>query len=400
MAIYTVTQIANVLSAKLKTEPKFRGIAVKGELSDVGSDRSGHLYFRLKEGNAGLRGVMFSQNAAKLKFLPIEGMSVIAYGGIDYYQRDGSCEIVTSQLLPAGEGAEYLALAKLKEKLTALGVFTAPKKPIPRYPKSIAVVTSPNGAAIMDIKNIVSRRYPVAEIRLFPTLVQGISAPENIAKALYEADSSGCDTLILARGGGSSEDLSAFNAEAVVMAVYNCQTPIISAVGHETDWSLSDLAADLRAPTPSGAAELATPDITVMIQEINIIATDLKKLVGSRISAKKEELKSFEFALAGLSPKSKIKARVDGLKAIEETMESAKNHKLEICRIAISSLGEMLSGLNPENILSRGYAMVYKNGTVADSADKLSAGDNIKIVMRGGNVGAEVKKVLVNEDEL
>ena len=204
MSIYTVSQISNILSAKLRTEPKFRGIAVKGEITDLGRDRAGHMYFRLTDGDCSIKAVMFAQYAAKLRFAPFDGISAIAYGALDYYQRDGSCEIKVAQLLPDGAGAEYLSLIKLKEKLEALGIFSAPKKPVPKYPKSIAVVTSPDGAALQDIKNITSRRYPIAKLTVFPTLVQGDFAPQGIVSALSMADSSGADVIILTRGGGPS----------------------------------------------------------------------------------------------------------------------------------------------------------------------------------------------------
>lgn len=397
-SILTVTQLNNILSAKIKTEPKFRGLAIKGEISNFSvSSQSGHAYFYLRDFECGIKAVIFANNAAKLRFSPFDGMSVIAYGNVDFYNRDGTCEIIVSQLLPDGAGAEYLALQKLKEKLSALGIFDAPKKPIPRYPKKIAVVTSPTGAAISDVKNIISRRYPVVELVLFPTLVQGADAPMSIVSALQKADKSDADTIILTRGGGSSEDLSAFNAEAVVMAVASCQTPVISAVGHEIDWSLCDLAADLRAPTPSGAAELATPDIAEMRREISSLGAILNHTVNARISAFRDRLKSYEYALSSLSVKSKISERKAELKALGETLERQTNHRIELAYMNLNALSEMLESLDPRNVISRGYAMIYKDGEVAADAKNFAAGDNITIMMRGGSADAEVKNITVGD---
>ena len=397
-SILTVTQLNNILSAKIKTEPKFRGLAIKGEISNLSvSAQAGHVYFYLRDRECGIKAVMFASNAAKLRFAPFDGMSVIAYGSVDFYSRDGVCEIIVSQLLPDGAGAEYLALLKLKEKLSALGIFDAPKKPIPRYPKKIAVVTSPTGAAIADVKNIISRRYPIVELVLFPTLVQGADAPMSIVSALQKADASGADTIILTRGGGSSEDLSAFNAEAVVMAVASCQTPVISAVGHEIDWSLCDLAADLRAPTPSGAAELATPDINVMRGEIASLSSMLNHAVNARISSFRDELRSYEYALSSLSVTSKLAERKSELKSIGETIERQTNHRVALAYMSLNALADVLSSLDPKNVLSRGYAMVYRDGEVAADAGNLTAGDSIKIVMRGGSADAEVNKVNIGD---
>ena len=397
-SILTVSQLNNILSAKIKTEPKFRGLAIKGEISNFTvSSQFGHVYFYLRDRECGIKAVMFANNAAKLRFAPFDGMAVIAYGNVDFYTRDGVCEIIVSQLLPDGAGAEYLALVKLKEKLSALGIFDAPKKPIPRYPKKIAVVTSPTGAAISDVKNIITRRYPIVDLVLFPTLVQGADAPASIVSALQNADASGADTIILTRGGGSSEDLSAFNAEAVVMAVASCQTPVISAVGHEIDWSLCDLAADLRAPTPSGAAELATPDISEMRREIILLGATLNHAVSSRISAFRQSLNSYEYALSSLSVKSKVAERKSELKALGEALTRQTNHRVELAYMNINALSEMLESLDPKNVISRGYAMIYKNGEVAADANNLASGDCIKIIMRDGNADAEVKKVDIGD---
>ncbi len=393
MAVYTVSEISAILSAKVRLEPKFRGIAVRGEITDLARDRSGHMYFRLRDSEAGIKCVMFAQYAKALKFIPADGMGIIAFGALDYYSRDGSCEIKATQLLPDGAGAGYTALLRLKEKLSALGIFTAPKKPIPRYPKKIAVVTSSDGAAISDVKKVISLRYPIVKIEHFPTLVQGIDAPSSIVKALSLADKSGADTIILTRGGGSSEDLSAFNTEEVVMAVASCETPIISAVGHEIDWSLSDLAADLRAATPSAAAELATPDISAMKSELKLLESVLKSAAAEKLTRRRERLEALSIALSAYSPKSRIKSRETELNALDEKLSSLVSSKLRLEALSLGSIKTVLDSLDPENVLSRGYAMVKRGESVISDPGSLSVGDGIEIVMRGGTVGAEVKYV-------
>ena len=393
MPILTVTQLSNILSAKLRLDPKLKGCAVKGEISDIASDRSGHLYFRLRDLDSGIKCVMFSSNAQRLKFAPFDGMSVIAYGSVDIYQRDGGCELKVTQLMPDGAGAEYLALAKLKEKLSKLGIFSAPKKSIPAYPTEIAVVTSDTGAAFFDVKKIISRRYPIVSIKLYPTPVQGVGAPAGIVSALHEADKSGADLIILTRGGGSSEDLSAFNSGSVVMAVYGCEKPIISAVGHEIDWTLSDLAADLRAPTPSVAAELATPDITVMRRELDNLERMLRQSAEGRLKQFENVLNSYEYSLAAYSVRSKITLRQQELISISESLERQKNHRLKLCGMELVAIEDMLDSLNPKNVISRGYAIVYRDGELIPDYGRLTVNDSIRIVMRGGSVEAEVRKV-------
>ena len=393
-SILTVSQINTYISLKLQNDPKLHGVAIKGEISNLSvNQRSGHIFFSLRDQSSVIKAVMFASSASKLRFMPFDGMLAVAYGNIAAYERDGVYQIVVSQLMPDGAGNEYLALLKLKEKLQSLGIFDAPKKPIPRYPSKIAVVTSPTGAAIKDIKNIISRRYPIVKCELFPTAVQGAQAPEGIVAALKKADESGADTIILTRGGGSAEDLSAFNAEAVVMAVADCKTPVISAVGHEIDWSLCDLAADLRAPTPSGAAELATPDISEMRGELLSLKSMINHCAAAKVRSCRENLKRYEYALSALSVEEKIANRKTELKSVAETIERQARHRLEVSKLGLNSLCEMLESLNPHNVLSRGYALIYKDGIIASDVTMLNSGDRIRILMRGGNTDAEVKKI-------
>ena len=399
-SILTVSQINTYIALKFRSDQKLRGIAVKGEITNMSRNRrSGHIYLSLRDNASLIKAVMFSRQAEKLRFAPFDGMSVIAYGNVDVYERDGVYQINVTQLLPDGEGSAYLALSKLKDKLDALGVFSAPKRPIARYPEKIALVTSADGAAVGDVTSIVTRRYPAAKLELFPTLVQGTDAPQSIVKALEQADASGADTIILTRGGGSAEDLSAFNVEAVVMAVYNCRTPVISAVGHEINWSLCDLAADLRAPTPSGAAELATPDIGDMRRELSALRAMLNHCANAKIVYFRDVLKRYEYALSAFSVKEKLASRQAELRSLRDAVERQTRHRFDVAELTLAGFREMLSSLSPQNVISRGYALVYKEGEIASGADKLSEGDSIKILMRGGCADAEVKKINIGDND-
>lgn len=398
-SILTVSQINTYISLKLKNDPKLRGITIKGEITNFSANiRSGHVYFSLRDQTSGIRAVMFRSYAEKLRFEPFDGMSVIAYGNIEVYERDGQYQLIVTQLMPDGAGSAYLALLKLKEKLQALGVFDAPKRSIPRYPEKIAVVTSPTGAAIQDVRNIIKRRYPAVKLELFPTSVQGDGAPSNIASALMQADQSGADTVILTRGGGAVEDLSAFNTEIVALAVYNCHTPVISAVGHEIDWTLCDLAADLRAPTPSGAAELATPDIEDMKAEIMSIRAMINHTAILRLRAFKETLRRYEYALSAMSVKGKIAYRRSELSSFRDSVEHLAKQRYVMSQLELSGICKMLESLSPNNVLSRGYALIYKGEDLSADAINLEVGDEIKIVMRDGMAGATVNKLKIGDN--
>lgn len=398
-SILTVSQINTYISFKIKNDPKLKGIAVKGEISNLSvNQKSGHIYFTLKDERSSIKAVMFYSQVSKLKFMPMPGQSVVAFGNIDVYERDGVYQIIANELLPVGEGAGFLALAKLKSELEALGIFSAPKKEICRYPEKVAVVTSANGAALQDIINIITRRYPIIKLSVFATLVQGVYAPQSIAKSLAEADKSCADTIILARGGGSSEDLAAFNTKEVTLAVYNCVTPVISAVGHETDWSLADLAADLRAPTPSGAAELAVPDISDIKNEISLLSSQINAVVSSRIKLDSRLLASYTSLLKALSPKKRLEAQIDEVKKISDSIRQSTDSKLAISTLALESVSEMLESLNPMNIISRGYAAVTVGGKMVSSISAISPDEEVGIIVKDGSFKAKVTEIKHTEN--
>lgn len=390
-SILSVSAINSYVAFKLKNDPKLKGVAVKGEISDLNLNySSGHIYFSLTDGKASLKAVMFASNASRLRFCPEVGMSVIAFGGIDVYERSGIYQLNCTQLLPDGIGSDSARLAKLKDELEREGVFSKPKMQIARYPGLIAVVTSPTGAAIEDIKSVVARRYPIAKIALFPAVVQGIAAPKSISEAIEAADGCGADTIILTRGGGSNEDLSCFNTKEAVMAVFRCKTPVISAVGHEIDVSLCDYAADMRAATPTAAAELATPDINAIAAEINYLKESIHKYADKKLAGFQDaalSMKQLIFAYSPLNRLSRLEKEIIGDGELIGSLAGARISGLE--REVFGYLNT-LSGFDPMRVISRGYALIYMGDDLVTSASGLKAGDDIRIVFRDGDVSAQI----------
>lgn len=397
-SILTVSQLNRYLAFKIKSDVKLKGVAVKGELSNFSVNyRSGHAYFSLKDDEAVIKGIMFSSNVSRLRFAPESGMSVLVTGDVCVYERDGILQITASELTPIGTGGIRLGLEQLKRKLSEQGVFdTAAKKKIPVLPKKIAVVTSLTGAALQDILNILGRRCPIVRVEIFPAQVQGEAAPDSVAAALARADKSGADTLILARGGGSDEDLMPFNSEKVALAVHKCSAPVISAVGHETDTTLADYAADLRAPTPSAAAELVVPMISQLIGTAELLQRRLDRAFSDLVASRNRELSELSARLRLLSPQSGIAREKERLASLSARLNVAAEKKIEKSSMLIDRYSAQLSALSPYNILDRGYAMVMKNGTVT-GPEGLVPGDEITIRFAEGTASAEVKQVNKND---
>ena len=393
-SILTVSQLNRYLASKLRSDVKLSGIAVKGELSNFKvNSSSGHAYFSLKDEEAVIRGIMFASNLKRLKFVPCDGMSVLIVGNINLYERDGVLQITALEITPTGVGAVKTGLDQLKKKLADLGVFdTAAKKKIPVLPKKIAVVTSLTADALQDIKNVLGRRCPIVKVEIFPAQVQGENAPDTIARALRCADRSGADTIILARGGGSDEDLMAFNSEKAAVAVFECETPVITAVGHETDTTLVDYAADLRAPTPSAAAELAVPMKEQLIGTVGFMEQRLAKAMLGRISELGRRLSELDTALRLASPTVKIAVEEKKLGELSFKLESRMKKRLESESMLVDKYAAQLSALSPFNILGRGYSIVMKNG-VPVGASELSAGDEIAVRFSDGTATAEIRQV-------
>ncbi len=393
-AILTVSQINRYIASKIKEDTRLKGILVSGEISNFSFyARSGHMYFTLKDNESAVKAVMFSSNASRLAFMPANGMKVIASANVQVYERDGVYQLYVSDMQPDGVGALYLACEQLKEKLSKEGIFDAShKKPIPDIPEKIGIITSAESAALQDMLNIISRRYPAAQVTVFPALVQGSAAPASLCRAIRYADGKKLDLLICGRGGGSLEDLMAFNDESVVRCVYSCKTPIISAVGHETDVSVSDLAADLRAPTPSAAAELAVPDINGISARLDEIEKALKGGVYAQLESKAYALDMLSKRMELASPAGKLRAAEEKLIGLEKRLKDLYRININRYETAIAEKAARLDSLSPLKTLGRGYSLVYKNNKLVNSAVKLSQGDAVEIRFCDGEVLAEVKE--------
>lgn len=392
-SILTVSQINRYISYKLKEDKKLHGIFVVGEISNFTNHvRTGHLYFTLKDKDSSIKAIMFSSMASKLSFIPQNGMRVIISANVQVYERDGVYQLYVSDMQPDGVGALYLACEQLKEKLLYEGIFDEThKKALPEMPQKIGIITSVDAAALQDMLNILSRRYPIANVIIFPALVQGENAPESLCRAIERADGSKLDLLICGRGGGSLEDLMAFNNEQVARCIYNCNTPIISAVGHETDTSISDYAADLRAPTPSAAAELAVPNIENLYERLNIIEKRLNSTFSTQLGIKLHKLEILSKRLENATPAARVRTLKERFISIEKSINTAYKIKLQNCSGVIAEKSAMLESLSPLKTLSRGYSLVYKDGKLINTSEKLANGDNIVIQMSDGKVSATIK---------
>ena len=391
-SILTVSQINRYISFKLKEDKKLHGILVSGEISNfTNHTRTGHLYFTLKDNETSIKAVMFSSMASRLNFVPKNGMKVIVSANVQVYERDGAYQLYVSDMQPDGIGALYLAYEQLKEKLLYEGLFDeAHKKPLPEFPNKIGIITSLEAAALQDMLNIISRRYPLAQITIFPALVQGVNAPESLCKALEKADTSELDLLICGRGGGSFEDLMAFNNEQLARTIYKCNTPIISAVGHETDTTVADFVADLRAPTPSAAAELAVPDMSVIYNKFDLLEKMLAQGFIMQLDTKYRKLELLEKRIEDAVPFTQINLYKEKLNAIENTLNSAYKNKLLNYSKILAEKSVQLDALSPLKTLARGYSLVYKEEQLVKSTEAVSAGDKVDIQLSDGTVSATI----------
>lgn len=393
-SILTVSQLNRYMSFKIKEDTKLRGLLVKGEISGFTHHmRTGHFYFTLKDGTSSIKAVMFSSYAASLKFMPQSGMNVIVMGSLQVFERDGVYQLYVTDIQPDGIGAQYLAFEQLKEKLAAEGLFEPVyKKPLPKFPKRVGIVTAKGGAALRDILNILGRRYPFCEAIVFPCVVQGEYAVDSICEALEFADSSGCDVIICGRGGGSPEDLFAFNSEKIARTVFAMNTPVISAVGHETDTTLIDFVSDLRAPTPSAAAELAVPDTASLSAAVDSYKNALDNAFATVIARKRHELMAIESELKNYAPSAALSAMREKLSSNEIRLSEAMKSCIEKKKAVIGSRAAALDSLSPLKIMSRGYSLVYKENELIKSADELSEGDRITVKFADNEASAVIVK--------
>lgn len=394
MPVITVSQINRYVSFKLKGDKNLQGIMVKGEISDlVRHYQSGHIYFTLKDSESTLKAVMFASAASRLRFTPESGMSVIVSGSIGVYEKGGVYQLYANDMLPDGAGAANIALEQLKKKLAAAGIFDqAHKRQLPVMPSKIGAVTSLSGAAVRDIINVLSRRYPIGELYAVNALVQGEGAADSICRGILRAEQSGCDVIIVGRGGGSSEDLSAFNAEKVAYAVYNCKVPVISAVGHETDFTLCDLAADMRAPTPSAAAELSAPSAESISENISLLERRAEKAFSEVLRRAEDMYTSASLRLRAFSPENRLKSMEENLTALENRCRTAAERVFERAESQLERSITALDSLSPLKVLSRGYSLVYSGEELVRDSQDITEGSSVKIVFSSGGAEAEIKK--------
>lgn len=395
----TVTQVNTYIKAILDENVNLKNIYIVGEISNfLHYFRSGHMYFTIKDENSQLKAVMFSSYASRLRFKPEDGMRVLCRGRISVYDKDGAYQLYVEDMQPDGIGALSIAYEQLKEKLEKEGLFDEIyKKPIPKYPKRIGVVTSDIGAAVEDIKNITKRRYPIAELVIAPTLVQGEQASPDIVRSIKKLDSIGnIDVIIVGRGGGSLEDLWAFNTEQVARAVFECNTPIISAVGHETDFTICDFVSDLRAPTPSAAAELAVPDINSLLDFLDNAKSQLLSLLTYRLEREYQRLDDLTSSTILATPQEIVNLKYDDFDVLKTRLVDAYTYTVQKNDNSFNTLVSKLDALSPLKVLSRGYSIVNKNNENITSVDNLKANDKINITFSNGSANCLVEEVIKN----
>lgn len=400
--VYTVGQVNSYIKNMFTQDFMMNRIYVKGEVSNCKYHTSGHIYFTLKDETGSLNAVLFAGNRRGLDFSMKNGDNVIVLGSISVYERDGKYQLYAKEILPDGEGLLYQRFARLKQELEEMGMFAQEyKQPIPRYIKSLGIVTAPTGAAIRDIQNISSRRNPYVQTILYPALVQGEGAAASIVNGIHALEQLQVDVIIVGRGGGSMEDLWAFNEEIVARAIFECSIPIISAVGHETDTTIADYTADLRAPTPSAAAELAVYDIRELEGRLLSFQMELNRLMSGKMELAEEYVRQYEKRFQLLSPQSQLNEKRQTAADLEEKLQLEmerflvqKKHELELA-------AERLEALSPVKKLSQGYSFVAdREGHGIRDVSKVHPGETLDIYMLNGKVTAEVTKVQPSSSDI
>lgn len=418
---FTIKEITTHIKRIFDTNAELKNVKIKGEISNFTHHSRGHFYFTLKDSSSQIKAVMFSSKASNVKFKPEAGMEVIANGYITVYEASGQYQIIVNSLQQYGKGNIFIEFEKLKEKLRLSGKLDdVHKQPIPKYPNVVGVITSPTGAAIKDIYNTIERRYPLAEIHLYPTLVQGVESKFSVVKSIEMANRHAkADVLIVGRGGGSIEDLWAFNEEIVAEAIYESKIPIISAVGHETDFTISDLIADVRAATPTAAAELAVPDRLALSQGIDNVKKHINRIMTSRLELLERRLlnvsSSYLFEspdrlydrqelrldnlvsrLGNKNPSKLIDENFDKLNNINNTMILRYNQLMNLNSRRFGSTLEKLNLLNPLNIMSKGYSVVKMGDSVVKSVNDVEIDNLLNITVSDGSIEVEVKNKETN----
>lgn len=395
----SVTQLNEYVAGLFRRDLLLQGVRVRGEVSGFKKHSSGHLYFSIKDEGALVRCVMFRQNALSLSTLPKDGQSVVVRGSVSLYTRDGQYQFYVTGLEQQGEGELYRRFLELKAALEARGLFDqAHKKPLPLLPKCVGVITSPTGAVIQDISHVVRRRFPKMNMLLYPVRVQGEGAAEEISHAIREMSRRKlADVLIVGRGGGSLEDLWAFNEAVVAQAIYDCEIPIVSAVGHETDFSIADFVADLRAPTPSAAAELCVPEYDRLLGEIEGAAQALRTLSRGRVAALRQEVEAASHAASFALPKHRVEVLRRDLAGARISLKASLRAELLGAYGALEQTRARLEEMSPRRVLDRGYAMVKLATGYVSGIGELAPGMGADLVMRDGTAEIMIEKI--NKDK-
>lgn len=390
--VLSVSQLNYYIKSVLQHDPRLAGLLLSGEISNLTDHySSGHIYFSLKDEKSVIRAVMFSRSASRLRFRPQNGMKVICRGYVSLYEPSGQYQLYVEDMQPDGVGALALAFEQLKQKLEAQGLFDpAHKKPLPRFPKTVGVITSPTGAAVQDIRNILYRRYPCVDMLLYPVLVQGDGAPAQLTEAINRLDKSSlCDVIIIGRGGGSAEDLWAFNSEELARAIYNCRTPVISAVGHEIDFTICDFVSDRRAPTPSAAAELAVPDLSELNASLQSQRQYLMSIMESRFRREDNALLRFRQRLDESGPESRSRWLEQKYSLSAKRLETAINNKYSELELKLHRNAAKLESLNPLSVLSRGYTVTEQDGKIIPTAAALDKSKEFTVVFSDAKITAK-----------
>lgn len=396
--VYTVEQVNKYIKNMFVQDFMLRQICIKGEVSNCKYHSSGHIYFTLKDGSGTLSAVMFAGYRRGLKFPMKEGDKVIVTGSVEVYERDGKYQIYAREIQLDGEGNLYLQFEALKKELEEMGMFAPEyKKPIPRYVKTVGIVTAPTGAAIQDIRNIASRRNPYVQLILYPALVQGDGAKESIVRGIQALEQLGVDVIIVGRGGGSIEDLWAFNEEVVARAIFDCSVPIISAVGHETDWTIADFVSDLRAPTPSAAAELAVFDYASTKQKLIENKLRMDRSMNRSIMMMRQRLEHEKTKLKYLSPRNRLNENRRQLLEYEERITDRMNKTWTKKKHELMLLAKTLDGYSPAKKISSGYAYVETKGRSIKTIENVHTSDEILVHVSDGKIKAVVTEVNRNE---
>ncbi|MCJ7824930.1 MAG: exodeoxyribonuclease VII large subunit [Anaerolineales bacterium] len=393
--IWTVGELTRHIRQVLESDYRLQDMWVGGEVSNVSRPSSGHLYFTLRDESASLRCVMWRPRVAHQTHLPRDGEMLEVLGHISVYDAGGQYQLYAESLRPAGEGARFAEFLELKARLEAEGLFDPERKqPLPEWPNTIGVVTSPSGAALRDVVNVLRRRFPLVTLLLSPTQVQGDDAPAGIVNALESLNQDGrADVLLLIRGGGSMEDLWTFNHEDVVRAIAHSIVPIVTGIGHETDVILADFAADLRAPTPSAAAEVATPDRSILREDLAFQYSDLNRLFREQLHLLLQSLEMWSTRLKLASPRAHVASKQQRLDEFIYRAGNAIQHRMALSRAAITGLQSNLHAVGPSTILARGYAVVtlVENGQVVRSITQVSPGDPLQIQVQDGTFVAKTQ---------